>query len=82
VLHEKGYEAVACGCHSSPTALRALAKEASTIFILQGSMLDNIPEEERHKVVVVDVGPDRWVNPYNQELRKILQELVFDTCGV
>ncbi len=82
VLHEKGYQAVACGCHSSPAALAAIAKEAEHIFILQGSMLGSIPLDQQHKVIVVDVGPDRWVNPYNQELHQILQKLVYETCGV
>ena len=82
VLHEKGYQAVACGVSGCPEAIRELSRAASHIFLLQPHFLDAIPYEERDKVIIVDVGPDRWVNPYNQELHQILKKLVFEKCGV
>lgn len=82
VLHEKGLQAVACGVSGSSEAVAYLAKEAGTIFLLQPHFVTAIPESERYKVVLLDVGPDRWVNPYNQELHGILKQMLLEKCGV
>lgn len=82
VLHEKGLQAVACGVSGSPDAVTHLSQAAGTIFLLQPQFIHHIPESERYKVVVLDVGPDRWVNPYNQELHGILKQMLLEQCGV
>jgi hypothetical protein len=70
------YDTVAVGWETASSALEPLSKWADVIFILERSYLSYVPESYRGKVVVFDVGRDRWSNPYNQELSTLLLQMV------
>jgi hypothetical protein len=71
-LHGRGLTAVACGFATAGDGLGVLAAWADVIFLLTPDAQGHVPAEHRGKVVLLDVGPDRWVNPYHQELAGIL----------
>lgn len=72
VLHGRGFKAVAAGVSTAGDGLAHIAAWADVICVLQPSFSAHVPEEHRHKIRDFDVGPDRWSNPYNQELLSIL----------
>lgn len=53
-----------------------LSEWADTIFLFCPEALDIIPSEHHSKVVDFNIGPDKWSNPYNQELLKIVRDKV------
>jgi hypothetical protein len=76
VLHGKQVGAVAVGYATNGGALALLAAWADVIAVMQPEYSQYVPEEFRHKITNhFDVGPDRWSNPYNQELLNILMGL-------
>jgi hypothetical protein len=63
------YEAVALGWETAGlSAIALMSGWAEVIFILQQTYLDRIPDRHRGKVVVFDVGPDVWSDPYHIDL--------------
>lgn len=76
VLHGLGRSAVACGWGTAGTGLPHLCWWADKILILDSGFIKYIPETYRFKIVDFHVGPDRWSNPYNQELLGILKQMV------
>lgn len=65
----KKYDAIACSWKDiSETTFDMLAAWAHRIIVMEGYMLDKIPERHRDKVMVLDVGEDRWCNPFHPEL--------------
>jgi hypothetical protein len=69
-------EVVAVGWQTcGEAALRLLCGWADHIFILQGAYMDHIPPTHREKVVVFDVGPDVWANPYHPDLYGLLLDM-------
>lgn len=81
LLHSKGQGAVAIGFASNGGAMDVLATWADRIFVLQADYRQYVPEEHQDKIVVFDVGPDRWVNPYHPELRAILERMYGEKFG-
>ena len=73
LLQFKGHKAVAIGIGTSGDAIDILAPWANKIFVLEENYKDFVPKEYQDKVVVFDVGPDIWSNPYNMELAGILE---------
>jgi hypothetical protein len=62
-------EVVAVGWQTcGDVALRLLCGWADHICILQGAYMGHIPPTHREKIVVFDVGPDVWTNPYHPDL--------------
>lgn len=77
VLHGKKIPAVAAGWTTSGNAIESLAEWADVIALMTPEGLHTIPLAHRAKVVNdFDIGPDRWSNPYNQELLAILKTRV------
>lgn len=75
-LQEKyGQEAVACGVDGAESAIPVLGEWADYIFVMQPHFMDWVPEALRHKVVVTDVGYDKWSNPYHPELLALCRNL-------
>ena len=73
VLHARGYPAVAIGHATSADAVRALAEWADVICPLDVGHDSHVPTHLRAKVThAFQVGPDRWSNPYNTDLLKLL----------
>jgi len=42
---------------------------------MQTEFKSRIPLAQQHKVVPIDVGPDRWVNPMHPELAALVKRL-------
>ncbi len=76
VLHGLGHGAVAIGECSNGGAIHPLSEWADKILVLQPMFADAVPQQHRVKIIDFDVGPDRWSNPYNQELLEILRQMV------
>jgi hypothetical protein len=73
LLQQKGQVAVAIGVGTSGDAIKVLAPWADRIFVLQEQYKEFVPAEYHDKVIVMDVGPDKWSNPYSQELAALLE---------
>lgn len=72
-LHIRGYSAVAAGAETCGSAIRnGLALWADAIIIMQPAFMAAVPEQYRSKVRVLDVGPDKWSNPYHPELAALI----------
>lgn len=77
VLHGKGFPAVAAGWTTSGDAISVLSQWADVIALMTPEGIGQIPVVNRHKVTdVFNIGPDKWSNPYSQELLAILKEKV------
>lgn len=64
----QGHEAASVGWESSPSALPYLCHWAEVIFVVEPSYLGKIQPQHRPKVVLLDLGPDIWSNPYHPDL--------------
>ncbi len=78
ILHELKHPAVAIGYSTSGDAAVPLSQWADVIALLSPEARCCIPAEHARKIVDFNVGPDRWSNPYNQELLGILGKMVAD----
>lgn len=71
------YDAVACSWKDITPATRdMLCGWANGIIVMEGYMLDKIPEQFRHKTTVCDVGEDQWCNPFHPELTAKIQGII------
>lgn len=70
-LHARQHEAVAVGIATAPSAIQRLAAWADKIIVMETAFAAYIPEAHRSRLEINDVGPDVWVNPYNQALRAL-----------
>lgn len=80
-LHSRGVAAVACGVATAGSALPTLAEWATVVALLDDALRGSIPASAASKLMSFHVGPDRWVNPYNAELRSILADMVDAKLG-
>jgi hypothetical protein len=78
LLQSKGQAAIAIGVGTSGDAISVLAPWADRIFVLETSYKNFVPVEFHDKVVIFDVGPDVWVNPYSPQLAAILEGMYQD----
>ena len=74
-LHNRGQEAVAVGCGTAPSAFGPMSEWADKIVLMEPGFVRCVPESQRHKVVVIDVGHDRWSNPYSPDLAALIERL-------
>lgn len=73
LLKCNGYDALACSWKdNSPETLAMLYEWAGAICVMEEYMAEKIPDQHRHKLTVIDVGPDRWCNPFDGELLGII----------
>lgn len=78
VLHQYGHKAVAAGVGTAGSAISLLSEWADVILVMEPQYISHVPVNDRDKVVVIDVGRDRWSNPYNQELHAIIEIMLAD----
>lgn len=78
ILHSRGIEAVALGAGTSPSLIRDVAPMVDVIVVMQPHFADAVPVGHRSKVVTMDIGHDRWSNPYNQELLSLVERLAIE----
>lgn len=72
VLRKCGQEATQCGV-AAPSALACLAEWAERIVVMQPHYASAVPAAAKGKIVIVDVGPDRWGNPLHPEIQEIMR---------
>jgi hypothetical protein len=75
VLQARGHEAVAVGFGTARSAIPLLAEWADVIVLMEASYAKYVPVSALPKSVTFDVGPDRWSNPYNEELQGIIRTM-------
>ena len=78
VLHGLGHQAVAIGTATGHTAATILSVWADKIICMTPEGPQLIPQADKHKIVDCDIGPDRWSNPYNQEMLEIIRQKLFE----
>lgn len=71
-----GHEAASVGWESAPSALPYLCSWAEVIFVVEESHLEKIQPWHHDKVVLLDLGPDIWSNPYHPDLYAKCLELL------
>ncbi len=78
VLHGQQYLAVSIGVSSDldGSLVCALGEWADKICVMEPHFASHIPPHLHPKILHFDVGPDRWSNPYNQELLTLLGGMV------
>jgi hypothetical protein len=75
--YEFGQDALAASLDkNTPETLHLLMTWAERIIVMERSLTELIPESHRIKMVLVNVGHDRWVNPMNDDLLRIVNERV------
>lgn len=78
-LHGLKIKAVPCGvAAASVFQLRALAKVSDHIICMQpdyAESLENLYNISHSSIIILNVGPDRWVNPYHPELQSLIAKL-------
>jgi hypothetical protein len=81
LLHSQNIRAVACGWQTAGRIfLQSLACESTKIVTLQDGYIQKVSDQIHNLLdpipyVCFDVGPDRWVNPYNAELADLLLKM-------
>ena len=75
ILHLHGKDAVAIGWSTAGAeAIRLLSAWADKILLCDGQAKHYIQLIHTDKVLNFDPGPDKWSNPYNQELLDIFEQ--------
>lgn len=78
-FHAKNYAAVAMGRSTSGRAPWLLGDWATLIVAMAPNITPPVypwPLLMRKKIILFDIGPDRWSNPYHPELRKLCEDKV------
>lgn len=76
IFHKYGIPAVAAGADTAgPDALRVLSQWADRVIVLEEKFAAAVPDVSRPKVFAMDIGPDRWSNPYHPELLALVERL-------
>lgn len=72
---DRKQEAIAAGrLHLSVETMSMLCEWADVIVLMEPHMVSSIPTMQMHKIVVMDVGPDRWGVYVHPELWKAVTE--------
>lgn len=74
-VNKHGHFGVACGVQGGGIhALRQLSEWADVILLAETRMVHAISQEFVDKVVDLNIGPDKWVNPYSKDLERTIHE--------
>ena len=67
-------EAIATGWRfTTPETFKFLDNWADYFILMEKHFIEKIPKEIRHKCLFVDVGVDRFGNPFHEELMKLCE---------
>lgn len=61
------------GKYSTAKTRDFLAEWADRIVVVEPHFSKKVPVQHQHKVIVLEVGPDKWGAPYHPELRAIVE---------
>ena len=78
---QEGQEAIAVGAlFTSPATFRLLISWAQYVVVMAEEVIGYLPPfvVQSRKLRLVDVGPDRFGNPFHQELQDYFKPLVAD----
>lgn len=68
-------QAIAIGrLNSTPETIEMMCEWADKIAIMQPHMAESVPEKYHDKIVVIDVGPDRWGVHVHPELNEMVTQ--------
>jgi predicted protein tyrosine phosphatase len=77
--HDYGIDAVPLGHDlNSQDTIDKMSDWADLILVMQPKYAEGILKRNAHKVVVADVGMDRWANPLNPELQEMVRKIALD----
>lgn len=71
-----GFDSVACGWTNNGSALGILAPWADRIVLVEQWDPWFIPEAERKKITILDMGPDRWGQVGHPEMHALAKTLL------
>lgn len=74
-----GHDAIAVG-HDLNTqkTIDMLADWADRIIVMQPQYAVGLPQRDAHKIIVLDIGPDVWLNPLSTDLQKKLMPIAYE----
>lgn len=73
----RGHDALQAGiAFNPPPTLTMLANWADVILLAEPHMIGYVPTEHAGKCVDTGLGPDRWGNPLNPELRALASGVI------
>lgn len=74
---EHQHDALACGLEKQePETMEMLYSWADRVWLLDARFVSCIPDRWKHKLTVLDVGPDRWGHENNGGLRDIVRKKI------
>lgn len=74
-LQKRKINAISAGWSNSGPVFHKLCRLADWIVVMEDCYLSRIPKEDRGRVKVVNVGPDKWVNPFHKDLNVLIDKL-------
>jgi predicted protein tyrosine phosphatase len=75
--YEFGIDALACSWEkNSPETMALLFRWATIIIVMQAEFKPKIPARFHGKVLIIDVGPDKWCNGLHPELVELCYNLL------
>jgi hypothetical protein len=78
LLNKMGHDALAAGILNSPETLSHLHDWAEKVVVTDPVLLASLPFRESPKIIVYDLGDDRWNNPFHKELEALVQKIVVE----
>ena len=77
LLKEAGQDTIACSWRfNTPETIDQLCEWADKIVIMQEHFQTYIPRKHRHKLRCVDVGEDKFGNPFHPDLQRGLKGVI------
>lgn len=73
--YKKDALAASLDCNT-PETLYLLMTWAQRIVVMETSLVVHIPPDQTEKLVIVNVGHDRWKNPMDDDLLRIINDRV------
>jgi len=72
--YERGLDALACGWEPNTSETKEMLYNwADKIIVMEAGFVNKIPETHRSKVLVCDVGPDRWGHSMDSDLGNVIR---------
>ena len=76
-LKAVGVDALAAGVGAnSAETLDMLYRWADKVIVMHDLLLPCVPEAYKEKVMLCNVGEDRWQNPYHPELQQLVHAMI------
>ena len=79
-LANRGHDVLAVGWEkNSKETLDMLCEWADKVIVMKDEFVKYIPEKFKDKTILLNVGRDRWNNPFHPELQHLINERINNT---